>query len=377
MTSSEYALIPSPPPSSAVDVALDAWLHAKAQASHSARTESAYRETIARFRSLLIKVGIDLDASDPLVVEHHLRYQNALAATEAAHQVTQRVDSNVTAIALAAQAFAAHKDGEGHDPSPNTHNLRLAILSSFYTYVLRQGLFHGANPIARVERRKTQPYAQARSLAHEDLLTLLGAIDQTTAAGLRDYALLLVGLYTGRRLAELAAMSREHITLRRTALEIFWPRCKGGRTMRDTIVRRGASALPAQALIAWLASIDTLYETTEVPLPALVGEEHPIWISLARNGTTGHRLSLQAIGAICERRIGTSKVHTLRHTFARALEDAGAKVSEIQARLGHASLDTTSRYLAQLRADENPHLARLTDVYGLKSLLTPEDVPSE
>jgi hypothetical protein len=28
-------------------------------------------------------------------------------------------------------------------------------------------------------------------------------------------------------------------------------------------------------------------------------------------------------------------------TFARALEDAGAKVSEIQAQLGHESLDTT------------------------------------
>jgi integrase len=39
----------------------------------------------------------------------------------------------------------------------------------------------------------------------------------------------------------------------------------------------------------------------------------------------------------------------------RALEDAGAKVSEIQARLGHESLATTGRYLAALRADENPH----------------------
>jgi len=46
--------------------------------------------------------------------------------------------------------------------------------------------------------------------------------------------------------------------------------------------------------------------------------------------------------------MATSRVHTLYHTFARAMQDAGANVGEIQARLGHASLATTGRYLAAL-----------------------------
>jgi integrase len=111
-----------------------------------------------------------------------------------------------------------------------------------------------------------------------------------------------------------------------------------------------------------------------------VRQERPVWISLAkRNGTYGHPLSIRAIALINEQRLGASKVHTLRHTFARGLEDAGAKVSEIQARLGHADLGTTGRYLAQLHAGENPHLARLSHLYGLEDRLKrqPEPAPDE
>jgi integrase len=89
----------------------------------------------------------------------------------------------------------------------------------------------------------------------------------------------------------------------------------------------------------------------------------PLWISLARNGTFGHPLSVSAIADICTARLGTSKVHALRHTFARGLEDAGAKVSQIQAYLGHADLGTTGRYLARLTPEENPYLDRLADLF--------------
>lgn len=91
-----------------------------------------------------------------------------------------------------------------------------------------------------------------------------------------------------------------------------------------------------------------------------------MWVSLARNGTQGQPLSTRAIGLMCEARLGTSKVHTLRHTFAHAMEEAGAKVSDIQARLGHANLATTGRYLAALRAAENPQSEALETLFGVK-----------
>jgi hypothetical protein len=47
------------------------------------------------------------------------------------------------------------------------------------------------------------------------------------------------------------------------------------------------------------------------------------------------------------------------------MEDAGAKVSDIQGRLGHSSLATTGRYLAALRSAENPHGEKVADLLGL------------
>jgi len=47
------------------------------------------------------------------------------------------------------------------------------------------------------------------------------------------------------------------------------------------------------------------------------------------------------------------------------MEDAGAKVSEIQARLGHESLATTGRYLAALKQADNKHADALATLFGL------------
>ena len=362
-----YDLEPVTPPVSRVDLAISAWNHAKKQLSQSSETSRSYETTLCRFRSSLLKRGIDLDAMDPQYLRQILDSEETFPIAERVTRVEQLVEAHMTIIALAAQVFAARPTSDSRPPSANTANLRLAIISSFYAYVLRQGIFHGTNPITRVERRKVTSYTTAQGIDHDTLLTSLNAIDRSTRAGSRDYALLLIGLYTGRRLSELAAMSYEHVVVRKTTVDILWPHCKGGKTMRDTFARRGLQALPIHALLTWLA---TLQEQNQEQQALMISRtEQPIWISVATNGTAGHRLSLQGIADICEARIGTSKVHALRHTFARALEDAGAKVSEIQARLGHASLETTSRYLAQLRHDENPHLAHLTQLYGLQTHL--------
>jgi integrase len=362
-------IVVMPPQPSAVDLAVAAWLHAKGQRSGSRKTVVGYSAIIAEFRDRLLAQGIDLDAADPRQVRRLVHES----------QVAEQVAARETQLALAAQAFAAQPAQTRYGPRPvaaTTANLRLAALSSFYSYALRQGIFQGTNPIQRVERRRVQSYASARPLARETLPDLLGAIDVTTPAGRRDYALLLLGLHTGRRLSELAALRRDALVIRKTHIEITWPRTKGGKTMRDELPLHGPAALAAQALIAWLQWLAEDQSTADQAVgpyqPAA-----PVWISLARNGTYGQSLSIRSIATICEQRLGTSKVHALRHTFARALEDAGAKVSDIQARLGHASLDTTGRYLAQLHQGENPHLDRLATLYGLAAPDTAAGKPPE
>ena len=375
-----------------VDLAITAWLHAKLQRSGSAKTRTAYATILGEFRAALAMEGLDLDGADPRRCREDAMLMAAAAPTDVEH-TTMPIDSGsiedlmsarATALALVAQAYAARPAETRYGPrpvAPTTANLRLAALSSFYTYASRQDLIRGPNPIERVERHRVEAYAAARPLAYDDLRERLADIDVAGKAGLRDYALLLVALHTGRRVAELAGMRREHLRIHTRTVEITWPRCKGGKRMRDELPRGGARGEAADALVAWVTrlyaeggqSTGASDRAARAVVPSVAPQpgyppEQPLWVSLARNGTAGHALTARAIAQLCEKRLGTSKVHALRHTFARAMEDAGAKVSEIQAALGHADLGTTGRYLARLHQGENRHLTRLSGLYGLGGL---------
>jgi hypothetical protein len=129
----------------------------------------------------------------------------------------------------------------------------------------------------------------------------------------------------------------------------------GGKQMQDELSPRTAAALLRYLLGLHGDTLDALDPTT------------PLWPSLARNAVQGENgISVQAIADLCAKRMGTSKIHTLRHTFAHAMESAGAKVSDIQARLGHASLATTGRYLTALKRASNPYAERLEELFGVE-----------
>ena len=320
-----------------IDGMIAAWLHSKAARSGSERTATAYQGELTGFRDFLrARPGVDLDAPADVV-------------------------------ALAAQAWCGRPgrrgrppaDGEQPTASPATatFNQRRAILSSFYTYSTRLGLLPGSNPIARVEGRTVHQYATATAPEAGDVKRNLAAIDREQVAGRRDYALLAVALATGRRLAELAALSWGDLAIQHTGrgeqLHVTWQRAKGGKVMRDVL------AVPVSAaLLTWLHSY---YGASIGTLPATA----PVWVSLAaRNGTAGHRLSKQGIADVVKARLHTHP-HATRHAFARATEQAGAKVSDVQARLGHSSLATTGKYLAALASADNPFADAVGAMFGL------------
>jgi len=311
----ELVTTPTAPPIK-LRLALAAWLDEKGR--ESALTHRAYDAELQRFRAALLRVQLDLDAA-------------------------------AGAVALVAQAFAA-----SGDVCAVTHNKRLSIVSSFYRYAIAHTLLAPPNPIDLVKRRRRQLYAHAQALDVGEVRERLAAIDRATLVGERDYALLAIGLATGRRLRELAGLRVAHVhPLSDARVTVTWAHCKGGKVLYDTLPPALSSVL--------LVYLQRHYGARLGDLP----HDAPIWVSLS-NHHRGGALSISAIADVCEKRLGTSKVHQLRHTFARMLEDAGAKISVIQQRLGHASAATTSIYLQALRADENPYADELVRVLGVE-----------
>ena len=307
------------------------WLSEKAGRTNSERTEVTYRETLLRFRADLRARGYDLTSPEEIVT------------TFAQHWAATPWDS------LRRRAVRSA-----------TYNQRLAILSSFYTFAQRRFHVVASNPIAALSRRPVQPYGSARPLDPQTVTHALASVDRTTLAGKRDYALLTLAFTTGRRRQELAALRWRDLsiggTLANPVVTLSFA-AKGGKQMRDTL-----DPAVAEALLAYLG---TIYGQSALSLT--VPGETPIWRSFApKHYERVVALGQQGIADIFSRWLGTSKVHTSRHTFAREMIQSGAPVTELQARLGHRSLATTGIYASELGGSENAYVGTLAKRLGIR-----------
>jgi integrase/recombinase XerC len=317
------ALSPAPAGAPSIDTLIAGWLHQARGRTGSARTCGVYADTLAAYRQALASAGLN-------------------------------VDGEPRACALVLQAYAAARvagRAEQGEVSGATFNQRVAIVSSFYSYAQRYGALT-TNPATLVQRRKVQAYARAEAIEPGELRARLKAIDTSTLAGARDYALLLVALSTGRRLNELAALRWQDVSISGDKITLTTRRAKGGKFLRDV--------LPPQASKALLAYLREVYPALPNVEPAA-----PLWVSCSR-ATSGKALSARGIAHMCEQRIGTSRVHSLRHTFAHGMERAGAKPTDIQRKLGHSSLATTTVYLDSLSSADNPYAADMLTELGIE-----------
>jgi integrase len=309
-----------------LETTIDLWIERSRRRSGSHKTETAYRGTLHSFRAALHAGGLDLD-SEPQWV-----------APVAEQWAGERAPGSRRSGAVSAATF----------------NQRLAILSSFYRFCIRRGLAGiQANPIDQLERRPAQRYGKAQALKPAEVRTALQAIDRDTLKGKRDYALLSVGIATGRRASELAALTWGCISTSGGTVTLHFERTKGDKSIRDTL-----SPAVGRALLDYL---NVVYAGNLMVLP----NDAPVWVALGGR-QRGRALTYLGISGIVEKYLGTSKVHVLRHTFAHGMDASGAKLTETQRRLGHGSPATTGHYLEALRSDENPYAATLDALFGIE-----------
>ena len=141
----------------------------------------------------------------------------------------------------------AHGIGlSGKEPSSVTINARIACLSSFYRFLIRMSLV-SANPCDQLERPRATP-ALPRGLTAADIKKLLDFIPDNPV-GLRDRAIILTLILTGRRRAEVLNLKVSDLIQDGEAVYYSY-RGKGGKHGKRELPRPAFRAIQ-QALEAY------------------------------------------------------------------------------------------------------------------------------
>lgn len=204
---------------------------------------------------------------------------------------------------------------------------RLSAVRSFFRYLLREGAVtkNPARTVSTPKKEKTLPSVMQPA----EVTSLLESPDPDTPLGLRDRAWLELLYASGLRIGELVQIDLDDIDLRSRLVKVR------GKGAKERIVPFGSTA--EKAVRAWLA--------VRQELVAVDDEEHPLFVNYR-----GGRITTRSIRRIFEKHLRAASLkmgaspHTLRHSFATHLLNAGADLRSIQDLLGHVSLSTTQKY---------------------------------
>jgi integrase/recombinase XerD len=201
----------------------------------------------------------------------------------------------------------------------------LSALRSFFRYLCVEGL-RTDNPAAMMERIKLS-YRLPEVLSRQKIEVLLEAVDMNKPLGLRNRALYELIYSAGLRVSEAVHLN---------TADLFFD---------EGIVRvRGKGEKERMAIFGDEAALWLRRYLFEVR-PLLAKQQHPRALFLSRGGKRLSRKGIWKNYRLLAMRFGTSsRLHTLRHSFATALLVGGADLRQVQELLGHADLATTQIY---------------------------------
>jgi len=227
---------------------------------------------------------------------------------------------------LAVRAFLG--DLHRRQAKRSTVARKLAAIRSFFRYLKRQGKL-SANPAAAVATPR-QEKRLPKQLSVIEVQHLVEIADDSVPLGARDRAILELLYASGVRVSELTGLDLDDLDLSDGMMRVL------GKGKKERMVPIGSKAITAiRVYLRRRADLE--------PRPGRGGDA----LFLNFRGT---RLNVRSVRRIVDRYIRQCAIvrkvspHTLRHSFATHLLDAGADLRSIQELLGHVSLSTTQKY---------------------------------
>ena len=209
--------------------------------------------------------------------------------------------------------------------APSTVKRRAAALKTFFDFQseeLQQP--QRPNPVQMRRHAGRQPHLLPRDLADWEVTTFLFHVDD-----LRDRAMVYLMLYAGLRVGEVAALTSAHITLPPEQAAPIRLRVLGkGRKER----------------IAYLCPPGYQPVADYLQAHPPVTPQEPLFRTRLGSGVTV--AGIQERGGQYAQRCGVDVTcHRLRHTYGRWLAEGEMPVLALSRLLGHASIQTTQRYI--------------------------------
>ncbi len=215
-----------------------------------------------------------------------------------------------------------------------TRNLYVTALREFLKYARHRRALDVPDPVEALPRAKERD-VEIRRLGRDEFDRLLNAVDPTRPSGLRDRTILETLFGSGARVSELASLTIRGVDLQRREIQVIG---KGAKARLVLLTEEAAG---------WL---ERYLATRRDDCPALF---------VTMKGKTARPLGVRQIERIVEHAAARAGLpfkvspHWLRHSrLTIVARYSGVEVAQRVA--GHASLQTTARYLhvtdSQLRA---------------------------
>ena len=208
------------------------------------------------------------------------------------------------------EQLRAYLDAQRH-LKPGSVRTHCAIVSCFFHWLVEEGAIR-ENPMAHV-RRPRQPQQWRPIFSTDELLAILHAAEETDNPT-RNKAIVYLLLDCGLRLSELSGLKPTDYDARTSTLMVH------GKGAKVRLVRLG-------------------WHCREAFEEQLAGTNGSLW-GIHRAGV---RHLIYRLG---DKAGVKANPHKFRHTFSSQFLGAGGTLDELQALLGHASIQTTMIYAA-------------------------------
>lgn len=205
---------------------------------------------------------------------------------------------------------------------------KISSLRRFFSFLVKEEII-STNPAKLISYPKLEKKIP-HFLLLDEIFRLLQPVKSHTFGPLRDRAIVVLFYASGARISEIQALNDVNIDLDRGSIKVM------GKGKKQRIIPISSRAI--NILKEYKKIRQNEYPAVELEIPFLINR-------------SGSRLSVRSIRRIVMKKGKETGIphhfspHSLRHSFATHLLEAGADLRSIQELLGHQSLSTTQKYL--------------------------------